>query len=101
METMDGSEVLSFDKLKAELFYPSCVDNKYTSPHVIKMAVDLSNCLLVDILDPKKAISNYFGSAEIKFIWGQTTDEEHKALIGKMATNDPAESPFVALIRQL
>ena len=36
-----------------------------------------------------------------EFSWGQTTDEEHQACIGKMATNDPAESPFAALTRQL
>ena len=40
-DTMDGSKVLPFDKLKAELFYPSRVENHYTSPHVIKMAVEL------------------------------------------------------------
>jgi hypothetical protein len=33
--------------------------------------------------------------------WGQTTKEEHAACIGKNATNDPAESPFAQLTRQL
>ena len=30
-----------------------------------------------------------------------TTEEEHAAGIGMMATNDPAESPFAALTQQL
>ena len=69
--------MLPFDKLKAEFFYPSHVGNQDTSPHVIRMATELANCLLVELRDPKKAISNYLSSAERKFSWGQTTDEEH------------------------
>jgi hypothetical protein len=33
--------------------------------------------------------------------WGQTTDEEHYAFLGKMARNDPAEGPFASLTHQL
>ena len=40
-------------------------------------------------------------SVEGKFSWGQTTDEEHFAFLGKMATNDPAETLFASLTRQL
>ena len=76
-ETMDESKVLTFDTLKPELFYPSRVENQDTSPHVIKMAVELEKFFLVELRDPKKAISNYLSSAERKFSWGQTTDEEH------------------------
>ena len=65
------------------------------------MAFELENCLLADLRDPKKSKSNYLSIAESKFIWVQKTYEEHKALIRKMATNDPAESPFEALTRQL
>ena len=93
--------MLPFDKLKASFFYPSRVENKDTFPNVIKIVVELANCLLAKLHDPKKATSNYLRSAERKFIWVQTTDEEHKALISMMATNDPAESPFAALTRQL
>jgi len=34
---------------------------------------------------------------EGKFSWGYTTEEDHNALIGKMATNNFAESPFAML----
>ena len=74
-ETMDESKVLTFDTLKPELFYPSRVENQDTSPHVIKMAVELEKFFLVELRDPKKTTSNYPKIADINFIWGQTTDE--------------------------
>ena len=40
-------------------------------------------------------------SVEGKFSWGQTMDEKHFAFLGKMATNDPAETPFASLTCQL
>ena len=49
---------LPFDKLKAELLYPSRVENQDTSPHLIKMAVELVIFPLAKLLDPKKAASN-------------------------------------------
>ena len=89
MKTMDGSKVLPFDKLKAELFYPSHLENQDTSTHVINIAVELANCLLSEIRDPKKATPNYLRSAERKLSWGQTTDKDNESLIGDMETNDP------------
>ena len=65
------------------------------------MVVDLANLLLAKLRDPKKAKSKYLSSAESKVSWGETNDGENEALIGKMDTNDPAESLFTALIRQL
>jgi hypothetical protein len=35
------------------------------------------------------------------FSWGETSDEDHAAFLGKMATNVPAESPFASLTCQL
>ena len=55
---MYRSKELTFDKLKAELLYPSRVENQDTSPHLIKMAVELVIFPLAKLLDPKKAASN-------------------------------------------
>ena len=65
------------------------------------MAVKVAVCTLQELRDPKKATSDYLSSAEGKFSWGGTTEEEHQACMGKMATNDPAESPFATLTQQL
>jgi hypothetical protein len=93
--------VLPFDQLKAELFYPQRIENKATNNLVEKMSVEVAQCMLTELRDPKKATSDYLTSADGKFSWGYTTQEEHHACIGKMATNDPAESPFAQLTRQL
>jgi len=99
--SLDGSSVLPFDLLKAELFYPSRKENVATNETVQKMAVEMATCFLIELRDPKKATSDYLTSAEGKFSWGYTTEADHNALIGKMATNDSAESPFAMLTQQM
>ena len=37
----------------------------------------------------KKVTSDDLSSADGEFSWGQTTDDEHQACLGKMATKDP------------
>ena len=98
---LDGSKVLPFDQLNAELFYPDRDENKDTTDTATGMAVELAKCMLEELRDPHKATSDYLSSVDGAFSWGQTTDEEHYACIGRMATNDPAESPFAALTRQM
>ena len=98
---VDGSKVLPYDQLNAELFYPEREENKATTTLVEKMAVELAVCMLQELRDPKKATSDYLSSEEGKFSWGETTEDEHQACMGKMATNDPAESPFATLTQQL
>ena len=84
-ETIDGSKVLPFDILNAELFYPEREENKQTDDLVKKMAVEVANCLLTELRDPKKATSDYFSSKKGEFSWGQTFNEEHEASLGQMA----------------
>ncbi len=49
----------------------------------------------------KKALSDYLSCKEGKFSLGETTDKEHKACLGRMATNDYAESLFDGLTQQM
>src|SRR6056300_1299243 len=93
---LDGSKVLPFDQLNAELFYPDRKENKETTGMVELMAIEVAKCMLQELRDPDKATSEYLSSIGGQFSWGKTTDEEHHACIGRMATNDPAESPFAA-----
>ena len=64
------------------------------------MDVEIASCLLTELQDPKKATSDYLSSGEGKFSWGYTTQEEHQACIGMMASNDPSDIPFAQLTRQ-
>ena len=76
-------------------------ENKATTDLVIKMAVKTAIVSLKKLRDPKKATSDYLSSEDGEFSWGEMTDEEHQNCLGKMATNDPAEAPFAALIHQM
>ena len=100
-ESLDGSQVIPLDILKAELFYPKRTENIETDDMVKKMAVEVASCLLIELRDPKKITSSYLSSSDGEFSWGQTSDDDHVAGIGMMATNDPAESPFAALTQQI
>ena len=93
--------MIPFDMLKAELFYPTRKENVATTSTVQKMAVEMAECFLKELRDPKKATSDYLTSAEGKFSWGYTTEDDHNALIGKSATNDSAERPFAMLTQQI
>jgi hypothetical protein len=92
---------LPFDQLKAELFYPVRDENKHTNTLVSTMAVKIADCLLQELNDPKKATSDYLTCQGGKYSWGMTTEQEHYTGIGKMATNDMAESSFAGLTQQL
>ena len=98
---VDGSEVLPFDQVSAQIFYPTCRENTETTEIVKLMASEVAETILNELHDPRKATSNYLTSVEGKFSWGQTTDKENNAFLGKMATNDPSESPFAFLKHQL
>ena len=98
---MDLYRVLPFDKLKAELFYPERTENIATNALANKMDVEMASCLLTELWYPKKALSDYLSSCKDKFSWVYTTQEEHQACIGMMASNGPSESPFTQLTRQL
>ncbi len=65
------------------------------------MACEVAECILTELCDPKKALSDYLSCKEGKFSWGETTDEEHEACLGRMATNDLAKSPFAGLTQQM
>ena len=99
---IDGSKVLPYDQINAEMFYPTRQENKDTAAMVEDVAMNaLAPAIINECHYPKKALSDYIMSIDGKFNWGQTTDEEHLACIGKNATNDPAESPFASLTRHL
>ena len=82
-------------------FYPQRLENVETTETIQLMEYAVAKCILKELRDPNKATSDYLSSVDEKFSWGQTTDDEYVACICKMATNDPAESPFASLTWQL
>ena len=96
---MDGSKVLQFDILKAELFYPKRKENIVTDDLATNMARDMANCMLQELRDPTKTTSDYLTSEYSKFNWEYTIEEMYQVSVGKMVTKDPSESHFVQLTR--
>ena len=98
---MDGYRVLPFDKLKAEFFYPEMTENISTKALSTNIDVDMDSCILNELRYPKKATYDYLYRGEGKFSWVYTNQEEHQDFIVMMASNDPSESPFTQITRQI
>ena len=90
-----------YKKLRAELFNPTDVDNIDSTEISIELGQLATSEIVAEIRDPKKATSRHLTSAEGTLSWGKISDEEHEALKGKMAVNDPAESTFGATTREI
>jgi hypothetical protein len=90
-----------YGKLRAELFHPTDVDNIASTEISIELGQLAVTEIVSEFRDPKKATVRHLSSAEGMLSWGAVSDEEHKALKGKMAVNDPAESIFGAATREI
>ena len=64
---IDGSKVLPHDQLNAEMFYPSRLENQQTTELVKELACEVAECILTELCDPKKALSDYLSCKEGKF----------------------------------
>jgi hypothetical protein len=49
---------------------------------------------MLEVMDPKKATSDYLSKCNGRFSWAMSSTEEKNASIGMRATNDPSESKF-------
>lgn len=58
-EAIDGSKVLPFDQLNAELFYPQRQENIETTATVNLMAIEVAETILKELQNPRKDTSDY------------------------------------------
>ena len=56
------NKVVAFDKVNCELFYTDHKENQDTTCLGNKMDVEIAQCLLNELRDPKKATPNYLTS---------------------------------------
>ena len=101
IQDYNNSKVVSYKVVIDELFYPEREENKETKDLVLKLAKEVALVWLRELRDPKKATSDYLSSIEGKYSWKNTTEEQHKKLLGTSATNDAAESPFAVVTENL
>ena len=66
-EAQDGSRVIPMNVLKAELFFLQRNKNKETGDMVKRMAVEVADCILTELRDPKKVTSNYLSLSDGEF----------------------------------
>ena len=97
IQDYNNSKVVSYEVIIDEIFYPEREENKETKDLVLKLAKEVALVWLRELRDPKKATSDYLSSIEGKYSWKNTTEEQHKKLLGTSATNDAAESPFAVV----
>lgn len=94
---VDNLHVLPIDWLNAELFCPQWLENAETNETVQFMACEVADWIFKELHYTNKATSDHLLSINGKVSWGQTTDDEHVECIGKMTTNDWADSQFASL----
>ena len=61
---MGGSKVVALDMIKSELFFPVRQENKDIMGYVRELAVEVAECLLRELRDPKKVTSEYLSSGK-------------------------------------
>ena len=103
LQALAGSSIAEhqFARLRDELFKPKLEDNIKSTAGAVELGVIVATDFLEELRDPKKATSRHLSSAEGKLSWGKTTAEEHAAAMGKLATDDPAESCHGATTREI
>ncbi len=69
-------------------------DNQHLHDLCVDLAREVETCLLLEVVDPKKATSNYLLKCNGIFSWAKSSAEEKNASIGMRATKDPSESQF-------
>ena len=68
---------------------------------MIKLGAESAACLIKEMLDPTKLISNHLSSKGGRLGWANATQQENEASMVKESTNDNAEIPFGSLTTQL
>jgi len=79
-------------RLHTELFSPSSLTNVKTSEMLINLAKTAAKAIYDELRDESKATFKYLSVLGSKYSWKGCDDARKKALLGKKATNDEAES---------
>ena len=86
--------VLAIDGAVAELFYPTRMENRQSTPTCRELAVKLAIRGMAECVHPKKAIADHLSIINGKKSWIEISEDEKLATLGLRANNDPAEENF-------
>ena len=93
--------VVPFSLLRSELFSPEQETNQETDDVTKEYGIILMTAMLKELRDPHKVTSNYLSSTGSEYAWEHKSPNDHDALKGKMAVNDPSERNFGSGTREL
>lgn len=93
----EEDRVLAIDQAISEVFYPTKVRNRETTPFCHILAERAATTLLVELEDPKKATHMYLSSVSGKRSQAVITRAEERATFGMRSNNDPSEGSFATL----
>jgi hypothetical protein len=96
-----AQRVLSVDKRRKMLFYPTERQNMQTNELCSILAAGLALYLILELEDPRKANSDYLSVKGGKYSWAQVSDAEKNACMGIKVVNDPSEVVFATFTEAL
>ena len=88
----DGTKVVHMARLRMELFSPASLTNIRTSEMLIVLAKTAARAIYDKLRDESKATFKYLSVSGSEYSWNGCGEARKKALLGKKATNDEAES---------
>ena len=88
----DGTKVVHMARLRMELFSPVSLTNIRTSEMLIVLAKTAARAIYDELRDESKATFKYLSVSGSEYSWNGCGEARKKALLGKKATNDEAES---------
>ena len=86
------NKVIPFDLLRAELFYPTRMENRQTHQFCCRLAEEIASTILAELRDPRKATSQYLSSCMGKYSKAVIAEDDRQACMGKLAHNSMSES---------
>jgi hypothetical protein len=88
----DETKVVHMARLRMELFSPVSLTNIGTSEMLIVLAKTAARAIYDELRDESKATFKYLSVSGSEYSWNGCGEARKKALLGKKATNDEAES---------
>ena len=96
-----GTKVVHLARLRKQLFKPILQTEKDTTKRMIELAKIAADAILAELRDERKATFKYRSRSGSPYSWRHSSDERKKALLGKKATNDEAESALGGTTSQI
>ena len=88
-------------KLVEELFAAQDQNNKYSNPMLETLGMISLKAIIKELEDKTKANYKYLSLSRSEYSWEHCPETTKKAMLGKMVTNDLAESSFSGVTPQV